>query len=95
MRPRRPVEDSILAFWAKVERAPGEGCWAWTGSRDAAGYGTVRLDGPHDNAHRVAWTLVDEPQPGVRIRHLCRKPSCVCPGHFGVADSQPTAEPRP
>jgi hypothetical protein len=81
-RPRREVMDSILSFWAKVDRAPGDGCWEWRGSRDLTGYGIVRLDGRLEKAHRVAWMLSNGRQPGLRLRHLCGNASCVRPGHL-------------
>lgn len=81
-RPRHLVEESVLAFWAKVERNSGEGCWEWKGSRDMTGYGHVRLDGRLQKAHRVAWLLATGQQPGLRLRHLCRNPSCVRPDHL-------------
>ncbi len=95
MRPRRQVVDSILAFWAKVDRRPEDGCWEWTGSRDVTGYGIVRLDGQLHKAHRVAWMLANGREPGVRLQHRCRNAACVRPGHLDVAGSRRrAAEPQ-
>ncbi len=55
------------------------GCWLWTGSRDAAGYGRIgqRL------AHREIYTALVGPIPeGLHIDHLCRTPRCVNPEHL-------------
>ncbi len=79
---RRRVEDSVLSFWAKVERSLDGGCWEWRGSRDVTGYGIVRLDGRLQKAHRVAWLLMNGDRPGLRLRHVCRNPSCVRPDHL-------------
>lgn len=89
-RPRYLVEESILAFWAKVERTSDDGCWEWKGSRDMTGYGHVRLDGRLQKAHRVAWLLANGRHPALRLRHLCRNPGCVRPDHLanGKAGSQ-------
>ncbi len=81
-RPARPVVDSVLSFWAKVERAPGEACWEWKGSRDVTGYGIVRIDGQLHKAHRVAWVLANGRPPGLRLRHVCGNASCVRPAHL-------------
>ena len=79
---RRPVEASVLSFWAKVERRPDNGCWEWKGSSDLSGYGIVRLDRRLQKAHRVAWLLATVQRPGLRLRHLCGNPRCVRPDHL-------------
>jgi len=79
---RRLVEDSVLSFWAKVDRGSGDSCWDWKGSSDITGYGIVRLDGRLQKAHRVAWLLATGERPGLRLRHLCRNPRCVRPDHL-------------
>jgi HNH endonuclease len=98
VRPRRQVVDSILAFWAKVDRAPDDGCWEWTGSRDVTGYGIVRLDGRLHKAHRVAWMLANGQQPGLRLRHVCGNVNCVRPDHLasrsGSSASNQSAQAR-
>ena len=55
------------------------GCWQWTGSVDAGGYG--RWAGSY--AHRFAYeTLVGPIGAGLAIDHLCRNHGCVNPDHL-------------
>lgn len=70
------------AFWSRVEKS--DGCWEWTGSKTAQGYGNVRLPtGTNGYAHRVAYTLaIGEIPAGKVLDHLCRNRSCVRPDHL-------------
>jgi len=72
-------------FWAKVQES-GEGCWEWTASKSAGGYGKFSRPG-HGNgwdyAHRVAYVaLVGEVGEGLDLDHLCRVRHCVNPEHL-------------
>lgn len=60
------------------------GCWNWTGSRDANGYGKVAHQLlVSEPAHRASYRLfVGRLLPGWDIDHLCRNPSCVNPEHL-------------
>jgi hypothetical protein len=67
-------------FWAKVQK--GDGCWLWTGARNAKGYGVLQMGDAQESrtelAHRVAWSLEHGPIPkGVKILHRCDNPPCV------------------
>ena len=48
------------------------------------GYGYFWWDGRTRKAHRVAYSvIIGEPIPqGCELDHLCRRPSCVNPGHL-------------
>ena len=48
-------------FWAKVEKADGDGCWIWKGACTGNGYGAVRVGLRQLPAHRVAWEIVNGP----------------------------------
>lgn len=76
-------------FWGKVLRGDNTSCWAWSGSRDAHGYG--RIYGWHHRdgskrvmrAHRVAWELFNGPIPtGMHICHHCDNTQCCNPSHL-------------
>ena len=58
-------------------------CWVWTGSVNRKGYGSFRLNGKLQAAHRVSYELYVGTIPeGLHIDHLCRKPGCVNPSHL-------------
>ncbi len=71
-------------FWSKADRSGGpDACWRWGRSLDREGYGWVRIFGPVDRAHRVAWRLVYGAIPdGLCVLHTCDVPSCVNPAHL-------------
>jgi len=78
LKDRRPPEE---IFWSHVDRS--EGCWEWTASRSADGYGIAHFRGLGRRAHRVAYQLLVGPIPdGLVIDHLCRNRGCVNPDHL-------------
>lgn len=73
-----PPEDR---FWPKVEKT--DGCWNWTASCQAGGYGKFLYDGRVQPAHRAAYLMLVGPiPPGYQIDHLCRNRKCVNPAHL-------------
>lgn len=75
----RPVQVDV-SFHRRCEPEPMSGCWIWTGTKDAGGYGKFarRLF-----AHRVAYELYRGAIPaGLTIDHLCRNTACVNPVHL-------------
>ena len=75
-----PTEAAISAFWSKVVKAPGEGCWIWTAAI-ASGYGRIswRTDGISrtEYAHRFALLIAGQLPDGVIGEHRCNEPLCV------------------
>lgn len=74
-------------FWSKV--VGGDGCWIYSGSKKADGYGQFsvgsRADGTRGKvrAHRMAWCLTNGAIPdGMDVLHECDNPSCVRPDHL-------------
>lgn len=79
----RPLEDR---FWPKVEKT--DGCWLWTGSIDAYGYGQINSGGKRGRplkAHRVSYALLVGPVADNRcVLHRCDNRRCVRPDHLWV-----------
>ena len=80
--PRPSTLDRLLA---KVDVGV-TGCWNWTASKQAGGYGQIRVggrDGRYVLAHRVSYELHVGPIPdGLQLDHLCRNRACVNPEHL-------------
>jgi hypothetical protein len=83
------MSDLFTRFMAKVRKADS-GCWEWTaGKRGLRGYGSFRLDGRMQAAHRVSMRLHGKEIPaGLVVDHICRNPACVNPGHLRAVDQR-------
>lgn len=80
--------DPKSRFMDEVEKSPN-GCWLWTGSRTADGYGFFSLSAPdksgriEQRAHRAAWRLFHGELPSDKlVCHTCDMPLCVNPSHL-------------
>jgi len=82
-------ENSVTAFWSKVEVADTASCWEWKGARKIKGYGNVRIGGKFYIASRVAWELANFKIPdGYSVLHICDNPPCCNPSHLVLGTSQ-------
>lgn len=76
----------IVRFWDKVEKRGPEECWPWQGSKSRIGYGaTFTWDGEKRfcfPAHRVAWALANQTEPGQVVMHSCDNRLCCNPAHL-------------
>ena len=84
-------------FFERVQLDLLSGCWNWTGTKNAKGYGRIAGEingqrvaesGRQMLAHRVSWMLHAGPIPqgpgahGTVIMHTCDNPGCVNPQHL-------------
>lgn len=85
------IEDR---FWPKVNRT--DGCWEWTASRNAAGYGVLgRKDGGSRLAHRISYEIHHGPiADGLEVDHMCHNTACVNPSHLRAVDSASNIQNR-
>jgi hypothetical protein len=70
------IEERFLARVAKSE----DGCWLWTSSRRAGGYGYFHFQGVRYRAHVWSYERYVGPIPnGLQLDHLCHTndPSCA------------------
>jgi hypothetical protein len=67
-----------------ISPEPNSGCWIWTGTGDAYGYGHFGIAHSRSaKAHRVAYNLYcGEIPDGKVVRHKCDTPACVNPQHL-------------
>lgn len=88
-----PTPAAVRAFWERVVKAPGQGCWIWTGAISAGdGYGRTWRHGATsrtESAHRFALLIADQLTDGVIGEHRCNEPLClrVDEGHL-IASTQ-------
>ncbi len=77
---RRHTTES---FWDLVDQTGGpEACWPWRGSCDP--YGRISIADRSEDAHVIAYTLVNGPIPEDRpfVCHTCDNPPCCNPAHL-------------
>lgn len=80
----RPAPGALTdaeRFWGKVNKTAT--CWLWTDAPNSSGYGTLKVDGMTEMAHRYALQLAGhELTEGLTVDHLCRVRLCVNPDHL-------------
>lgn len=71
-----------IRFWEKVKMAGPDQCWIWTADT-IGGYGKIKVEGIHNMAHRVSYTMHKGPIPkGLHVCHSCDNPPCGNPNHL-------------
>lgn len=77
------ARDARRYVGCRVTPEPNSGCWLWTGSTYASGYGASWFAGKTWRAHRLSFLAHVGPIPaGLCVCHRCDTPSCVNPNHL-------------
>lgn len=83
---RRIGPQGVLSVYDRFERyvVRQDGCWSWSGARDADGYGIVSMQKHRvARAPRVSWEIHKGPIPsGIFVLHRCDNPPCTNPLHL-------------
>lgn len=79
---KRTKEEMVNIFKERtVENHTG--CWLWTGSTLASGYGQQYWGGKNWKTHRLSyWLFIKEDDSAEVIRHLCGNRRCCNPLHL-------------
>jgi hypothetical protein len=74
---------ALHRFWSRVQVGGPDECWPWTFSRDRAGYGLFNYAKTTWRAHRVAYFIGHNTDPGELLAcHSCDNPCCCNPAHL-------------
>ncbi len=83
---------SKRGFEELYEVDEGTGCWVWTGTKYADGYGLFRCLRQDMLAHRFSWWMHNGVIPdGLYVLHHCNNPSCVNPEHLFLGTAKDRA----
>lgn len=84
----------MLRFWTKVAEQPGRnGCWLWTGDKNAGGYGMTSFRTRNVLVHRLAFRAFRGIIPGkLCVLHECDVRNCIRPSHLWTGTHKDNSE---
>jgi len=102
LMPKLDVNEQRDRFFSHVDRTSSpKGCWIWTGTLNASGYGRIKItftDGTFERlAHRVSYRWWKGPIPmGLLVCHIraCSDSTCVNPAHLYTGTDQDNTDDR-
>ena len=71
---------ALEIYWRDV--VVRAGCWGWKGKKHVFGYGWVRAQDTHMNAHVFSWWIHRGDPCGKFVLHTCDNPECSNPDHL-------------
>ncbi len=81
------MENTIRErYWSKVIKGNTlDDCWDWNGGFAHFGYGSMKVNGKMDRAHRISWRIHNGEIPkGKLVLHNCDNPPCSNPKHLSL-----------
>jgi hypothetical protein len=90
------MADLATRLLSRVDRdSDPNGCWEWTGAKDAKGYGQIKVNGVLKRTHRVSYAVFMSVEPAsLHVCHRCDNPSCIRPDHLFLGTNKQNMEDR-
>lgn len=87
------TETQVQRFHKRVSVGSQNECWPWTGRLTDDGYGEFDVLNRTLKAHRVAYFVANQEQPGANlVTHSCDNPPCCNPSHLKLGTKQSNAD---